>query len=101
MTHQRLGLAIAVAVAAALAPTAPKAIEIAAGSWKFTMNGNVNADYIHSSCESTPSVIVGGLACTTIDGNSTASSVSNGLLPAAFVFGASTTQNGYDLAATF
>jgi predicted porin len=101
MTHQRLGLAIAVAVAAALAPTAPKAIEIAAGAWKFTMNGNVNADYIHSSCESTPSVIVGGLACTTIDGNSTASSVSNGLLPAAFVFGASTTQNGYDLAATF
>jgi predicted porin len=101
MTHQRLGLAIAVAVAAALAPTAPKAIEIAAGAWKFTMNGNVNADYIHSSCESTPSAIAGGLACTSVDGNSNASSVSNGLLPAAFVFGASTTQNGYDLAATF
>jgi predicted porin len=102
MTHQRLGLAIAVAVAAALAPTAPKAIEIAAGTWKFTMNGNVNADYIHSSCESTPSPIAGGLACTRADdGQTTASSVSNGLLPAAFVLGASTTQNGYDLSATF
>src|SRR5476651_2800089 len=98
MTHQRLGLAIAVAVAAALAPTAPKAIEIAAGTWKFTMNGNVNADYIHSSCESTPSPIAGGIACTRADdGQTTASSVSNGLLPAAFVLGASTTQNGYDL----
>jgi predicted porin len=101
MTHQRIGLALAIAVAAALAPTAPQAIEIAAGDWKFTLNGNVNADYIHSSCESTPAPIAGGLACTSVDGQSTASSVSNGLLPAAFVFGASTTQNGLDIAAFF
>jgi predicted porin len=101
MTHQRISLALAVAVAAALAPTAPQAVEVAAGAWKFTLNGNVNADYIHSSCQSNPAVIGGGLACTQAsDGNTTASSVSNGLLPAAFVFGASTTQNGLDLAAT-
>ena len=79
MKYQRIGLAVAVAVAAALAPTAPQAIEIAAGDWKFTLNGNVNADYIHSSCESTPAPIAGGLACTSVDGQSTASSVSNGL----------------------
>jgi predicted porin len=102
MTHQRIGLALAVAVAAALAPTAPQAVEVAAGAWKFTLNGNVNADYIHSSCESNPAPIGGGLACTQAsDGQTTASSVSNGLLPAAFVLGASTTQNGLDLAATF
>jgi predicted porin len=101
MTHQRIGLALAVAVAAVLAPTAPQAVEVAAGDWKFSLDGNVNADYIHSSCASTPSPIAGGLACTSVDGNSTASSVSNGLLPAAFVFGVSTTQNGIDLAATF
>jgi predicted porin len=102
MTHQRIGLALAVAVAAALAPTAPQAVEVAAGAWKFTLNGNVNADYIHSSCESTPVAIGGGLACTRAsDGETSASSVSNGLLPAAFVFGVSTTQNGLDLAATF
>ena len=100
MTHQRIGLALAVAVAAVLAPTAPQAVEIAAGDWKFSLNGNVNADYIHSSCESNPSPIAGGLACTSIDGNSTASSVSNGLLPAAFVFGVATTQNGIDLTGT-
>jgi predicted porin len=102
MTHQRLGLALAVAVTAALAPTAPQAVEVAAGAWKFTLNGNVNADYIHSSCESNPSPIGGGLACTQAsDGNTTSSSVSNGLLPAAFVLGVSTTQNGLDLGATF
>ena len=101
MTHQRIGLALAVAVAAALAPTAPRAVEVAAGDWKLTVDGNVNADYIHSSCESNPSPIAGGLACTSVDGNSTASSVSNGLLPAAFVFGVSTTQNGIDIAATY
>jgi predicted porin len=100
MTHQRIGLALAVAVAAALAPTAPQAVEIAAGAWKFTLNGNVNADYIHSSCESTPVAVGGGLACVRADdGQTTASSVSNGLLPAAFVFGVSTTQNGIDLSA--
>lgn len=102
MTHQRIGLALAVAVAAALAPTAPQAVEVAAGAWKFTLNGNVNGEYIHSNCESNPALIGGGLACTQAsDGNTTASSVSNGLLPAAFVLGASTTQNGLDLAATF
>lgn len=101
MTHQRIGLALAVAAAAALAPTAPQAVEIAAGAWKFTLNGNVNADYIHSSCESTPVIVTGGLACTAVDGQSTASSVSNGLLPAAFVLGVSTTQNGLDITGTF
>lgn len=102
MTHQRIGLAIAVAVAAALAPTAPQAVEVAAGAWKFTLNGNVNADYIHSSCESDPVAVAGGLAFTrSSDGQTTSSSVSNGLLPAAFVLGVSTTQNGLDLAATF
>src|SRR6202451_2162522 len=100
MRYQRLGLALAVATAAALAPTAPQAVEVQAGAWKFTLDGNVNADYIHSSCESTPAVISGGLACTSVDGNSTASSVSNGLLPAAFVFGVATTQNGIDLTGT-
>jgi predicted porin len=102
MRYQRISLALAVAAAAALAPTAPQAVEVQAGAWKFTLDGNVNADYIHSSCEDTPAAIAGGLACTVNapGGQSTSSSVSNGLLPAAFVFGVSTTQNGLDIAAT-
>ena len=77
-------------------------VEITAGDWKFTANGNVNVHYIHSSCESqTTAAVGGGLACRGSDGVDNSSSISNGLLPAALAIGASTTQNGYDLAVTF
>lgn len=77
-------------------------VEMTAGDWKFTANGNVNVHYIGSSCEdeTTPPVI-GGLACRGSAGEDQTSTVSNGLLPAALAFSASTTQNGYDLAVTF
>jgi predicted porin len=95
-------LTLAAAAAAVLAPTAPRAVEITAGAWKFTASGNVNADYIISKCEDNPSVIAGGLACTAGSGvDRTSSSVSNGLLPAALAISASTTQGGYDIAANF
>ena len=76
-------------------------VEMTAGDWKFTANGNVNVHFIGSSCEdeATPA-IVGGLACRGAAGEDQTSSISNGLLPAAIAFGASTTQNGYDLAVT-
>ncbi len=108
MTHQpmfvvkRLGWTLAATVAAVLAPTAPRAVEITAGDWKFSATGNVNAHYIVSQCEDNPVSVAGGLACTAVvDQDRTSSSVSNGLLPAALAISASTTQGGYDLAATF
>jgi predicted porin len=108
MTHQplfnskRLGWTLAATAAAVLAPTAPQAVEITAGDWKFSATGNVNAHYIVSQCEDTPVVVGGGLACGVGAGqDDTSSSVSNGLLPAAIALSASTTQGGYDLAATF
>jgi hypothetical protein len=78
------------------------AVEIAAGDWKFTANGNVNVHYIGSRCEeeTTPG-ITGGLACRGAAGEDRSSSISNGLLPAALAIGAATTQKGYDLAVTF
>jgi len=40
------------------------AVEMTAGDWKFTANGNVNVHYIGSNCESeTTAAIAGGLAC--------------------------------------
>jgi hypothetical protein len=82
-------------------PTA-HGVEMAAGDWKFTANGNVNVHYIGSSCESeTTPAIAGGLACRGAAGEDTTSSISNGLLPAALALGASTTQNGFDIAVTF
>jgi len=79
-----------------------QAVEMTAGDWKFTANGNVNVHYIGSSCEdeATPAV-AGGLACRGSAGEDTTSTISNGLLPAALALSASTTQKGYDLAVTF
>jgi len=95
---------LAAALAATLAATAAGAVDIVSGDWKFSVNGNINVDYIYSSCEdaNTTQVIhtVGG-ACTGSPSGSSVSNVGNGLLPAAITFGISTTQNGYDLAAHF
>jgi predicted porin len=70
------------------------------GAWTFSIDGNVNVDYIYTHCESSPHAIadVGG-ACTATASGSSVSNVGNGLLPAAFSFGVATTQNGIDLAA--
>jgi predicted porin len=102
MTHTRIGLTIAASVAAIIASTASHAVEITAGDWKFSATGNVNAHYIVTQCEDSPGPVTGGLACTQTPGQDrTSSSVSNGLLPAALAISASTTQGGYDIAATF
>jgi predicted porin len=101
MKHQRIGFpiatAIAVVFAAALAPAA-YAIDVTAGDWKLSFDGNVNAHFIYESCESRARVVIGGLACAATENSS---SVSNGLLPAALSVSGATTQNGYDLAFTF
>lgn len=87
-------------MAALCVAPAAHAVEIDAGDWKFSLSGNVNVHYINSQCEDTPSVVAGGLACAAGAGQEdNTSSVSNGLLPAAFVFSVSTTQDGWDISA--
>jgi predicted porin len=76
-------------------------LKTADGDWTFSLNGNVNVDYIYSDCQSPSSAVAvaGGLTCVgTANGNGV-SNIGNGLLPAAFSFGVATTQNGIDLAA--
>lgn len=85
------------------APSLSHALEIQAGDWKFSLGGNVNVHYIASQCDDESMSVVGGTACNVGAGNDTEdgiSSVSNGLLPAAFVFGAATVQKGWDISAT-
>src|SRR5262249_26966832 len=100
------------AVLTTLCVPAAHAIDVTAGDWKLSFDGNVNADYIYSNCESLDTVVgrhpgvandmVGGLTCVAAgDGQRSSSSVSNGLLPAALSFSAATTQAGYDIAVTF
>ena len=43
MKHKRIAFSIAVVLAASLAPVA-HAIDVAAGDWKLSFSGNVNAD---------------------------------------------------------
>jgi predicted porin len=87
----------------ALAPPA-MAIDLknADGDWTFSLNGNVNVDYIFSNCESADhnaliGGIAGGLTCVGTASGSNVSNIGNGLLPAAFVFGVATTQGGIDI----
>src|SRR5690348_11626335 len=101
MKYQRLNISMAIAAvigAAAFAPAA-YAIDVTAGDWKLSITGNVNAHYIYSRCETSPVTVAGGLAC--VDNDSSSSSVSNGLLPAALAISGATTQGAYDLGFTF
>ena len=103
MKQQHVRFSIAAALAALCAPAA-HAVDVTAGDWKLSFDGNVNADYIYSNCESLDraQTIGGGLTCVAPgDGQRSSSSVSNGLLPAALSISAATTQAGYDIAVTF
>lgn len=103
MKHSYQRHAYAAAAIAALTSTGASALEVQAGDWKFTANGNINVHYIHSTCDKNPQAIVTvGSACTVdAGGQKNSSSVSNGLLPAALVFGVATEQDGYDITGTF
>jgi predicted porin len=95
----RIKHAIAVGAAISLVPLAQAVagIDIEAGDWKVDFSGNINAFYVEASCDHNQNTAVtGGLACT----GDNATSVRNGLLPAAFVFTASTRQDNIDISAT-
>jgi predicted porin len=78
------------------------------GDWKLSLSGNVNADYVYTTC-SAGDLKSGGVTLTSLqcagatDENgkpNNVSSIQNGLLPASLVFSAATTQDGYDIGAT-
>ncbi len=104
--HRKLyplaSIAAGVCALAVALPAAAVDLKTADGAWTFSIDGNVNVDYIYSNCESATSAKaitdVGG-ACAGSSSTSSVSAVQNGLLPAAFTFGVATTQNGIDLAA--
>ena len=97
---RRASLAGALLAAMAM-PAGAVDLKTADGSWTFSISGNVNVDYIYSSCQSPDSAasVSGGLTCVGSGNGNNVSNIGNGLLPAAFSFGVSTTQDGIDLAA--
>jgi predicted porin len=108
-TQKLLRPSLAGVLLAALAlPAGAIDLKNADGSWTFSISGEVNVDYIFSSCESVNSAVpvtgsntggIGGLACVGSASGSSVSNIGNGLLPAAFSFGVATTQDGIDLSA--
>jgi hypothetical protein len=101
-TQKFLRPSLAGALLAALAlPAGAVDLKTADGDWTFSIDGNVNVDYIFSSCQSVSSAVAvaGGLSCVGTASGSNVSNIGNGLLPAAFVFGVATTQAGIDLTA--
>src|SRR6185437_2118162 len=87
-------------VLAALAAPSARAIDVTAGAWTLSFDGNVNANYIYESCKDHNDV-AGGLACVSPTTSDSSSSVSNGLLPAALSVSGATTQDGINLGFTF
>ncbi len=100
MNNQRISLVVGAIVLAALAAPSARAIDVTAGQWTLSFDGNVNANYIYSDC-SDHNDIAGGLACVSDTTSDNSSSVSNGLLPAAFTVSGATTQDGQNLGFTF
>ena len=97
--NTRTKLAIAVCAAMWMVPMtrAVAGIDVSAGDWKIDFAGNVNAFYVNAACDDSPNAaVVGGLVCT----GDHASSVRNGLLPAALVFNATTRQDDFDIDVT-
>ncbi len=99
---RRHPLAALASVCGLLAAGSAHAVEFKTEQWSFSVSGNVNANYTYTACDKNPYVVKGSLLCTVAPGESKgSSSVSSGNLPNGIVFGASTVQEGYDIAATF
>ena len=97
--NTRTKFAIALGAAMWMVPMtrALAGIDVTAGDWKIDFAGNVNAFYVNAGCDDgTNTTVVGGLACT----GGHATSVRNGLLPAALVFNATTRQDDFDIDVT-
>src|SRR6266699_3362359 len=93
-------LVAGVLLAVVALPVGAVVLKTADGNWTFSISGNVNVHYIYSECEdSTTPAVGGGLACNGTPNGSNVSNIGNGLLPAAFSFGVTTTQNGIDIGA--
>ena len=91
----------AAALVAASFP-AVHAAEFKSGDWAVTVDGNINAFYTGSTCNQ-PAGTVGGLAIgdatLACGGKSSSTVIGNGLLPSMLNVGATTTEDGYNLAA--
>src|SRR5467141_3061555 len=100
MKHKKTSLAVAAALALGSASAVHAEIGFKAGAWDLSFSGNVNGFATWNSCDSSATVVRGGLACNNGLGGGKEQAIESGLLPSALVFGAKTSQSGLDIGVT-
>src|SRR5256885_16905014 len=95
MKLKKTSLAVAAALALGSASAVHAEIGFKAGAWDLSFSGNVNGFLTRNSCQNSSTAVDGGLACN-ISG-SKEMAIESGLLPSALVFGAKTSQAGWDI----
>src|SRR5437879_11822120 len=97
MKHKTISLAAAAALALGSASAAHAEIGFKAGAWDLPFSGNVNGFATWNSCDNSATAVNGGLACNNGPGGGKEQAIESGLLPSALVFGAKTSQSGWDI----
>src|SRR5467141_2345366 len=99
--HKKTSLAAAAALALGGVSAVHAEIGFKAGAWDLSFSGNVNGFATWNTCDTSTSVVAGGLACNNGAGGGKEQAIESGLLPSALVFGAKTSQSGLDIGVTF
>src|SRR5436190_2696561 len=95
---KKTSLAVAAALALGSASAVHAEIGFKAGAWDLSFSGNVNGFATWNSCDSSATLVRGGLACNNPPpGGGKEQAIESGLLPSALVFGAKTSQSGFDI----
>src|SRR5438309_1079043 len=97
MKLKKTSLAVAAALALGSASAVHAEIGFKAGAWDLSFSGNVNGFATWNSCDTSANVVAGGLACNNGVGGGKEQAIESGLLPSALVFGAKTSQSGWDI----
>src|SRR5467141_3607730 len=95
--HKKTSLAAAAALALGGASAVHAEIGFKAGAWDLSFSGNVNGFATWNTCDTSTSVVAGGLACNNGPGGGKEQAIESGLLPSALVFGAKSRQAGWDI----
>src|SRR5947209_5396920 len=100
MKLKETSLAVAAALALGCASAVHAEIGFKAGGWDLSFSGNVNGLATWNSCDNSATAVNGGLACNNGVGGGKEQAIESGLLPSALVFGAKTSQSGFDIGVT-
>ena len=101
MKRNKTSLAVGTALALGSASAAYAEIGLKAGDWDLSFSGNVNGFATWNRCDSSSTVVAGGLACSKpANGGVDEQAIESGLLPSALVFAAKSRQSNLDIGVT-